>query len=121
MWKNLDVQLNYLVRRQTFCDWKINPRHITDYELVLVLKGFGNIMIAGKEICVKAGDLICFRPGVEHSLWVTREPYMEFYGMHFSLPNETSPLPFPDILQLESPMRLETLFKTLHEVWQQKG
>lgn len=118
---HLEVQLDYLVWRSTFYGWKIHPRYITNYELVFVIKGQGNIQIAGEDMCIKAGDLIYFRPGVEHSLWVSEEPYMEFYGMHFSLPPGEEALPFPNRVNVEASQRLETLFKTLYEVYLQKG
>lgn len=116
-----ELQPDYMVLRATFDGWKIPPRYITNYELVLVIKGDGEIRIAGKDIHIQSGSLICFRPGVEHSLWVDREPYMIFYGLHFSLPPEAEPLPVPDVTELEAPQRLEILFKTLYEAYTQKG
>lgn len=121
MWNHLDVPLKYMIRRQTFEGWEIRPRYIDEHEFVLVLKGFGNIMIDDRNYCVKAGDLICFRPGVKHSLWLTQEPYMEFYGMHVELPNDVALPSIPDFIHLEAPMRLEPLFKALYDVYLQKG
>lgn len=121
MWNNFELQLDYMVRRATFRGWEICSRYITNYELVFVIKGQGDIQIDGQHIHVKAGNLIFFRPGIQHSLWVSEEPYMEFYGMHFSLPQGEEALPFPDWMNVEASYRLESLFKTLYEVYRQKG
>ena len=31
MWNHLEVELDYLVRRATFCGWQIAPRRISNY------------------------------------------------------------------------------------------
>lgn len=46
---------------------------------------------------------------------------MVFYGLHFSLPPEADPLPFPNVIEPEAPQRLEPLFKNLYEAYRQKG
>lgn len=120
MWDHFNVNLDYLVRRATFCGWEIATRCISNYELVFVLSGQGDIIIDGRHLTVHRGDLICFRPGMPHSLSVPREPYMEFYGVHFTLPPDVSRLPLPDDMKIDSPYRIESLFKTLLEVYNQK-
>lgn len=117
----INADFHYIVRRKTFEGWQILPRYIEDYELVLIMKGQGFIMISGETFPVKSGDLICFHPNVEHSLWVEDAPYMEFYGMHFGLPRMSAPFTFPALLHLESTLRLEILFKSLHDIYRQKG
>lgn len=120
MWKHFEIELDYLVRHGTSCGWKIGPRRITNYELVFVLKGQGDIVIEGADFTVHSGDFICFRPGVLHSLSVTREPCMEIYGVHFTLPSEITELPLPDLFRIEPTSRIEALFKTMLQVHKEK-
>lgn len=121
MWEHFEVDLDYLVRRTTFCGWEIAPRRISNYELVFVLKGQGNVVLEDKRFTVQAGDLVCFRPGVMHSLSVTQEPCMAFYGVHFTLPDGVRQLPLPDLAQIEPAVQLEALFKDLLGVYQKKA
>jgi len=121
MWNHPAGKVNYLVRRQTVAGWEIRDRCIRDYELVLVLRGQGCVRIAGTETMVRSGDLILIRPGIAHCLWVTQPPYFAFYAMHFDVPKDELPLPFPDVQHLDAPLRLERLFKQLHEVYLEKG
>lgn len=102
MWTHLNVQLHHFVRRQTFLGWEIRPRRIVDYELVYIVHGQGRILIEEKTIQVGAGNLILFRPGIEHGLSVDREPCMLFYGVHFGLPDNMDNLPLPDTVQMPS-------------------
>lgn len=50
MWKHLEVELDYLVRRATFCGWQIAPRRISNYELVYVLRGQGDICLGSPAV-----------------------------------------------------------------------
>lgn len=120
MWKHLEVELDYLVRRATFCGWQIAPRRISNYELVYVLRGQGDICLGNRQFTVRTGDLVCFCPGVLHSLSVARQPCMEFYGVHFTLPSDVDRLPLPEVAKIEPPGRLEPLFKSLFEIYKQK-
>lgn len=114
------AKLNFFVKRQTFAGWEILPRQLSDYELVLVLKGQGHINIEGTHFWVSGGDIICFKPGIKHNLWVEQEPCMLFYGMHFMPLDPAQPVPLPDVLHLEAPLRLEVLFQKLHEIYYAK-
>ena len=117
----MPAKLNYFVRKQTFEGWKILPRVLADYELVLLLKGQGQIVIDDVQYTVEAGDLICFKPQVKHSLWVEQEPCMLFYGLHFEPLDPARSIPFPDVLHLDAPIRLTALFQKLHEVYYAKA
>ena len=116
MWNHLEVELDYLVRRATFCGWQIAPRRISNYELVYVLRGQGDICLGNRQFTVRTGDLVCFCPGVLHSLSVARQPCMEFYGVHFTLPSDVDRLQLPEFAKIEPPRRLEPLFKSLFEI-----
>lgn len=116
-----EASVNHFVRRQSFSGWEIQPRYIRDCELVLVLKGYGCIRAEGEIHEIKAGDLVCFQPGMEHSLWVDREPYMLFYGVHFDYQPHTRPLPFPLLLSFGAPNRLEPLFRQLQDAYLENG
>ena len=120
MGNHFPVELDYLVRRVTRKGWEIKPRIIPNYELVWIVKGRGQIVIQERTTTVAAGDLICFRPGVLHSLAALDEPYMEFYGVHFTPPPETDDLPIPNVMHLEAPYRIEALFRELYEAHSQK-
>ena len=85
----MNIKINAMLHRETFDGWKINTRCIQDYELVYIIRGYGEIQIIDKQISVRGGDLICFSPGISHSLWLENKPYMEFYGVHFDF-SETS-------------------------------
>lgn len=121
MWKHFQVELEYFVRRMTYTGWSIGPRCIDNHELVLVIRGEGEISIEKKSFSVRAGDLVCFRSGIEHSLRVLREPCMEFYGVHFSPVQPGEMLPIPDVMHLESAHRLESLFREIHDLRREKG
>ena len=121
MWEHFEVNLDYLVRRATVCGWEIAPRRISNYELVFVLKGQGEISWGERCVAVHAGDLVCFRPGVLHSLKVTQEPCMEFYGVHFTLAPQAKGLPLPDVAKIELSHRVQVLFKEMLEVYRQKS
>lgn len=120
MWEHLEVEFDSFVKRATFCGWNIPRRYIRNHELVLITKGKGSICIENSLFEVMAGDLIYFYPGQAHSLTVTQEPCMEFYGVHFELPANMDKLPLPDICHPESILRLEALFKNLHDIHRQK-
>lgn len=117
----MDVKVNIVLRRAAFDGWKIAPRQIKDYELVYVISGYGEIMIDGRQISVGAGDLICFKPGITHSLWLSREPYMDFYGVHFFPQSEEIIKEIPDYLHLEDRHWADMLFKKLYDEHQQKS
>ena len=121
MWNNEETNLKYMLWRRTFEGWEIRTRFVEEYELVLILKGKGYIKIEGTSYQVRYGDLICFRPGILHRLWVEEEPYMEFFGMHFEIPHSKEPLSFPNLFHLEAPMRLVPLFQKLYEVYCERG
>lgn len=113
MQQHLTVRLDYAVRRKTFSGWEIRPRYISNYELVFILDGTGRITIEGKTFPAQKGDLFFFRPGVLHSLSVQKEPYMEFFGVHFT-PETKADLSFiPDRTHVASANHLESQFKTL--------
>ena len=114
------VDMEYFVRRMTHVGWEIPTRRIDNYELVYLLRGEGELTLRGETIRMRAGDLVCLRPGEEHSLSVTREPCMEFFGVHFWPARADDMLPLPDVVHLEAGYRLEALFKEMHERYQEK-
>lgn len=120
MWKRLDLEIHYFVRRKTFSGWEIQPRCIGDHELVYVLQGEGTICIDGVAHRVCAGELIYFSPGILHSLETPEEPCMEFYAVHLGLPEQTARLPFPEVLPVRG-TRIESLFRGLELARRQKS
>lgn len=109
------VQLDYLVHRVTHYGWNIGPRTINNFELVLVTAGEGRIAWDDRTFTARAGDFICFVPGVRHRLWVDGAPCMEFYGLHFTPLGGFEPPALPRFVSLSSPHRLQPLFRQLLE------
>ncbi|MCK9479078.1 MAG: AraC family transcriptional regulator [Firmicutes bacterium] len=99
--------------RQTYKGWKISTRKISDQELVLITSGVGKVKINDKTISVKQNDLIYFKPGINHSLWVESEPYMAFYAVHFSFSETNRFLPLPYLSALKNTIKLQKLFEGL--------
>ena len=109
------VQLDYLVHRVTHYGWNIGPRTINNFELVLVTAGEGRIAWDDRTFTARAGDFICFVPGVRHRLWVDGPPCMEFYGLHFT-PSPGFAVPaLPRFVSLPSPHHIQPLFRQLLE------
>ena len=120
MREHFPVKVAHAVRRATWAGWKIPERRIWNHELVMMLRGQGCISIRGEHIEVHAGDLILFYPGVWHSLWVEEEPYMEFIGMHFELPEGVEMLQLPEVMHIGKSGRIEQLFKEVQETYVKK-
>ncbi len=115
MLENLPIKLEYLVCRKTWERWKIDPRTISNHELVFIIEGEGETTIAGRRYPLKRGDLLYFHPGIEHSMAVTEAPYMVFYGVHFTLPENLQQLDLPHVQHIDAVRRIELLFHALIE------
>lgn len=120
MYEHFPVEVAHAVRRATWEGWKIPERRIWNHELVMLLRGQGYISIRGERFAVQPGDLILFYPGVWHSLWVESEPYMEFIGLHFELPEGTEMIKLPEIMHVGKNSRIEQLIKEAHETFVKK-
>lgn len=117
----MDVQIKHMIRRSTFDGWKIAPRYINEYEIVYIASGYGDITIEEKHIQVSAGDMIFFRPGVKHSLWITRKPYMVLYGVHFTCESDEITDDIPEHVHLEDHHFADILFKRLNDEYLQNN
>ena len=117
----MDVNIKAALHRETFDGWKIHTRCIPEYELVYVVRGYGEIQIVNRQISVGGGDLICFKPGVSHSLWLKKKPYMEFYGVHFDFSDDMLMKNVPDYVHLESGHWIEVQMRNLYNEYRQKG
>ena len=117
----MECKINYMVRRETFEGWQISPRYIKDYELVFVIEGLGNITVGERSIPVCAGDLVCFRPNVKHSLYLDKKPYMTFYALHFQISDEELLSGIPDHIHITDSHWLEVLIKGLYDEYRNKG
>lgn len=118
MQRRLELQITHAGYRQTFKDWQISPRIITDHELVFVTNGIGEIMIDGKKFRVKGGDLLLFRPHVLHSLSTDTQDYMEFYFFHFLLPADTE-IHLPYMFHTDSYHSIKGLFRKVIDAHKQ--
>jgi len=120
------VEMTYFVRRVTFDGYRIEPRTIDDYELVFVTDGEGWVQLGERTFRVKAGNVIFVRPGVINSFRVDKEPFMVFFGVHFQpLNQEAGPETpigiLPDVFEVSSIHKVESLFRELHKIHRQKG
>ena len=113
-------RVNHVVHRQTFRGWRIMKRIIPDYELFLVVKGFGRMRVRDREYALRANDVVLFRPGDEHSLWLDREPYMDIFCIHFDPPDGEILPCFGDTAHVDSTLNWQTLFHQLYDVWHGK-
>lgn len=118
--EHLEVSVDYFVHRQTTLGWKIDKRYIQNHELVFVLDGEGDITTGNQKYHVQKGDLIYFYPTKAHSLCVSKQPCMSFFGVHFTLPSGMDKLPFQDICNISQPFRLEAMFRNLHDIYTKK-
>ncbi len=114
-------RVNHVVHRQTFPGWRIMKRKIPDYELFLVIKGYGKIRVHDREYDLKVNDMVLFRPGEEHSLWLSREPYMDICCIHFDLPDGEMLPGFGDVTHVEATLNWQALFRQLYDVWLGRG
>lgn len=86
--------INNILYRETFTGWAIPKRRIRDNELVFITEGSGYTKIEDKEYKLTAGTVVYYSSKVAHSLWITHEPYMKFYAVHF---DTEAPLCLPHI------------------------
>lgn len=107
--------VRFALYRQTFKGWKIPTRKIIDQEFVLIESGKGKIKIESEIIDVKENDLIYFTPETKHSLWVEKEPFMAFHGVHFSFNDANERLILPYVSSLKNTFKLKRLFNELRD------
>lgn len=120
MWNHLEVELDYLVRRAPSAAGRSRRGAFPIMSWYMYFAVRATSAWAARQFTVRTGDLVCFCPGVLHSLSVARQPCMEFYGVHFTLPSDVDRLPLPEVAKIEPPGRLEPLFKSLLEIYKQK-
>ncbi len=116
--EHFNVHLNHFIKRQTFCGWEIPLRCISDYEIVFIASGEGDILINQTHFHAVAGDFFLFKPGIPHSLKVSRMPCMNFYAAHFTPPNHSDMI-LPDYLHLNAFSRFTSLFKSLMHTYRE--
>lgn len=114
------VSLNYFVKRKRDADWRILERTIPDHELVLIINGTGYVTLEGREFPLEKGTLLHFFPGKRHALYTDKEPFMEFYGLHFESTDEKEIPEIPQMCQLVSTTKLEHLLSCLLDIWAKK-
>ncbi|MDF2675317.1 MAG: transcriptional regulator, AraC family [Clostridiales bacterium] len=68
---------------ETHTGWALIDRIIYDHQLVLVAKGHGETIIAGKEHSSSPGDLFLIKPGVVHSFIAYSENPLQMLVIHF--------------------------------------
>ncbi len=113
--------VEYVVYRETDQNWHINTRTIHNHELVFIVSGVGEISINQKKYTVKENDLVYFYPGLKHSLSVTQEPYMCFYGVHFSLSQQHQKLKLPELSNFQRQTLITSLLYKLNKAWKEQG
>ena len=120
MYSQDGYKVDHAGRRQTFDGWRIPTRQHPNYELVLVVKGYGNIRVQNREYALGPNDLVLFHPYTDNSLWLSQKPYMDFCFVHFTLSDGIEPPPLSDVTHMKSTPSLLVLFNQLFEVWRRK-
>jgi quercetin dioxygenase-like cupin family protein len=69
-------------------------RHVADFHIVLMLKGWARFMYEDKDTLVKAGDCVHQRPGIVHFLF-DYSPDMEYLEIAGPADFSTIPMPGP--------------------------
>ena len=103
MWKHLEVELDYLVRRATFCGWQIAPRRISIMSWYMYFAVRRHL--PGQPAVYSPNRILCaFVPAYCTVFPVARQPCMEFYGVHFTLPSDVDhSLPLPRLPKSNRP------------------
>lgn len=116
-YEELHPKVEHFVHRSVDKGWRLKTRTIWNHELVLIIGGHGKVSISGREYKLSAGMLLYFYPDLLHSM-AADESYLEFYGVHFSLPPDMDKLPFPEITYVTAP-RLRIAFDDLNAAYGQ--
>jgi len=74
----------YFVSKNCTTEWELVPREIEFYSMLFVEEGSANYLIDGEKYDVKAGDVLCIRPG---SIREATTVGMRCIGINFILPN----------------------------------
>ena len=106
--------VEYAVRRRTAPGWQIPTRTIGNREVVLVLSGALSVQI--EQACMRAepGTLLCFMPGISHSLRTDDRDPAVFCAVHFS--TEPDWLPLPAVIRLRGRTAAAYLEQTV-QLW----
>lgn len=111
MIENFPVFPAYFVRRETWPGWKIEPRTISNHELVLILSGQGEVRIEGRIHPLCPGSFLYFCPGLLHDMKTDDGDCLIFYAVHF---NTDSSLPdLPHFFHLPESRRVTELFRSI--------
>lgn len=120
MWNHLEVELDYLVRRATFCGCRSRRGAFPIMSWYMYFAVRATSAWAAGSLRSEQGILCAFVPAYCTVFPLARQPCMEFYGVHFTLPSDVDRLPLPEVAKIEPPGRLEPLFKSLFEIYKQK-
>jgi len=66
-------------------DYRLPPRIIYDYEMILVLEGACDYRIEERSVRLEPGDLLIMPPKKRHSCSVPTGQTFHYYGVHFDL------------------------------------
>ena len=120
MWNHLEVELDYLVRRATLLRLADRAAAFPIMSWYMYFAVRGDICLGSRQFTVRTGDLVCFCPGVLHSLSVARQPLHGVLRSPFHAAVGSDRLPLPEVAKIEPPGRLEPLFKSLFEIYKAK-
>lgn len=113
--------------------WKIEPRALADHELVLITGGKGKVMIESGLFLLKAGVMLYFPPGLNHSMHSDNDNPLTFYGVHFSYffaeffnnqwkyEDGREALPVKNFFEIIAFQKMELLFRKLNQCWNEKA
>ena len=63
--------------------WHIEPHHHSGFEMVVVTGGCEDVVVSGNRIRAEEGDVLLFKPGVDHEEWSAGHDPLQTYYLSF--------------------------------------
>jgi AraC-like DNA-binding protein len=81
--QEVNPYIRICVLTKTYPGWRSLNRIIYDHEIVLILSGYGEVIIEDRKYECSRGDLLLIRPGSVHSMTARDEDPFNMYVVHF--------------------------------------
>jgi len=110
----------YAVSRRCKPSWVLHEQALAGWNITYVISGEALYTIDGKELCAKAGDLLCLPPGTLRSALSFHDRLMKCLSIDFLLKEtagESASLPFPRICHLGIRKDVMQSFQELMRAW----
>ena len=115
MWNHLlEVELDYLVRRATFCDLNAAAHFMSWYSP-------GQATSTGQPAVYGPNRILCAFVPAYCTVFPLRSSLHKFYGSPFhAAASDVNRLPLPEVAKIEPPGELEPVFKSCLRIYKQK-